>query len=270
MESAKIYLGSVQTTGSQINSGLSILLILRGSVALKCPDLNRILTENHCAVLNHNDFFALESNGPNVLLWINISRNWLQTVCPQASERRYLCCSTASTSASELLYDDLRRGITQAAMQYFRRETGYELLVQAQLLTVLHILLLHFVNEEQVSERKDDNKKIAPVLAFLRQNYREPVSLEATARKFFISEAHLSRRFRKELGVTFSEYLTALRLESARQDIIYSVHHADRSEQWVCKHAFHEPVLPADLWLPPCPVPSRKPQPPRQSGAALA
>ena len=96
------------------------------------------------------------------------------------------------------------------------------MLVQAQLLTVLHILLLHFVNEEQVSERKDDNKKIAPVLAFLRQNYREPVSLEATARKFFISEAHLSRRFRKELGVTFSEYLTALRLESARQDIIYS------------------------------------------------
>ena len=222
MESAKMYLGSVQKTGSQINSGLTILLILRGRVALKCPDLNRTLTDNHCAVLNHNDFFTLESNGPNVLLWINIPRNWLQTVCPQASERRYLCCSTASASASESLYDDLRHGITQAAMHYFRRETGYELLVQAQLLTVLHILLLHFVNEKQVSERKDDNKKIAPVLAFLRQNYREQISLEATARKFFISEAHLSRRFRKELGVTFSEYLTALRLESARQDIIYS------------------------------------------------
>jgi len=222
MDPIQILLGSIKQTGSQINSGLSVILTLRGTILLKSPDLNRRLTENQCAVLNHNDFFTLESDSPNVILWVNMDRSWLQAVCPEAVNQRYFCCSTVTASASEPLYDDLRRSVTRAAMHYFRREEGYFLLLQAQLLKTLYTLMLHFNADEGKKGPEGEHRRLDPILNYLRLNYRESITLDSTAKAFYISAAHLSRTFRQELGVTFLEHLTALRLESAQRELLYS------------------------------------------------
>lgn len=50
---------------------------------------------------------------------------------------------------------------------------------------------------------------------FLSQNYASRISLEQLARRFEVSPAYLSRLFRRETGVSFSDYLVTLRLEAA-------------------------------------------------------
>ncbi len=50
---------------------------------------------------------------------------------------------------------------------------------------------------------------------FLTQNYASEFTLEQLARRFEVSPAYLSRLFRHEFGVSFSRYLTTLRLEAA-------------------------------------------------------
>lgn len=52
---------------------------------------------------------------------------------------------------------------------------------------------------------------------FLDQNYAEQLSLKQTAKHIGISPAYLSRIFHQEYGVSFSKYLTSLRLEEARK-----------------------------------------------------
>jgi len=52
---------------------------------------------------------------------------------------------------------------------------------------------------------------------FLDQNFDKPLSLKETAGYIGISQAYLSRIFHHEYGVSFCKYLTALRLEAARQ-----------------------------------------------------
>lgn len=53
----------------------------------------------------------------------------------------------------------------------------------------------------------------------IRTHWREPLSLSVLASGLFVSESYLSRVFRKHLGMTFTEYLVSVRLESAVQEL---------------------------------------------------
>ncbi len=71
----------------------------------------------------------------------------------------------------------------------------------------------------QVTERKETPQwqLLKKTLAYIQANYREGITQEQVAQAVHLSPGYLSRLFRKEQGVTFSEYLTSLRLEKAQQ-----------------------------------------------------
>lgn len=221
-EPIRIALGSVERSGSQMNSGLSIILVLRGAVTLKTPGQNRSLTQSHYAVINHNDVYILDSSGPNVFLWVTMEQPWLEFVCPEYAHDRYYCCSTVSNPAIQPLFDVIRQRVIRTAMLRYRQEEGYALLMQAELMQLLHTLSLHFCSGTRQSALTGTSERLKPVLEYVNRSFQEPMTLESVAERFYLSHAHLSRLFRKELNMTFVEYLTALRLESARQDLLYT------------------------------------------------
>lgn len=52
---------------------------------------------------------------------------------------------------------------------------------------------------------------------YIRQNFRKDLALEEVAREAGISPYYFSKLFKEEAGVNFSEYLTGLRIETAKQ-----------------------------------------------------
>jgi two-component system response regulator YesN len=52
---------------------------------------------------------------------------------------------------------------------------------------------------------------------YIRDNYKENLTLESVAQQVFISPFYLSHLFREELDITFLEYLTRIRIETAKQ-----------------------------------------------------
>lgn len=201
-ESIRVAMGSVERSGSQVNSGLTVILVLRGAVSLKSPEQSSTLSEGHYAVLNHNDIYTLDSGGPNVFLWVSMERSWLESVCPDQANSRYYCRSTVSNPATQPLFDAIRQVVIRAAMLRYRQEEGYALLMQAELMRVLHTLSLHFRSDVQRTASGKTGGRLAPVLEFIDRNFREPITLESTASAFYLSGAHLSRLFRRELVQT--------------------------------------------------------------------
>jgi len=63
-------------------------------------------------------------------------------------------------------------------------------------------------------ERKRDF--IREVCAWLRQHYRDDITLAKLADTFYVSAPYLSRRFHEKTGVTIGQYLEDVRLEAAR------------------------------------------------------
>lgn len=54
---------------------------------------------------------------------------------------------------------------------------------------------------------------------FIEKHYAEPISLSQVAEWIGVSESYLSKRFVKETGTNFVDYLTRLRVEKAKQMI---------------------------------------------------
>ena len=58
---------------------------------------------------------------------------------------------------------------------------------------------------------------IVGALAYIDRHYPEDLTLNTVADHVFLNREYLSRRFKQEVGVTFSEYLTSLRLRCAKE-----------------------------------------------------
>jgi len=66
-------------------------------------------------------------------------------------------------------------------------------------------------------EKRDENSLlINRVLAYVKEHYREDISLERCAGEAAVSYTHLSRLFSRETGCGFSEYLNRLRVAEAK------------------------------------------------------
>lgn len=54
-------------------------------------------------------------------------------------------------------------------------------------------------------------------MKYIRENYNRNLTLENVAQQIYISPYYLSHMFREELGITFVEYLTMVRMEEAKK-----------------------------------------------------
>lgn len=59
------------------------------------------------------------------------------------------------------------------------------------------------------------SKRIARVIERINASYSRRITLAEIAASEYVSEAWLSRLFRKEVGISFMQYITRLRLEKA-------------------------------------------------------
>jgi len=65
-------------------------------------------------------------------------------------------------------------------------------------------------------ERKTEHANLKEIVKHLNENYRNDISIQSIARSFYMNPNYLSQLFKRELNVTFTEYLTQARLRQAR------------------------------------------------------
>jgi two-component system response regulator YesN len=58
---------------------------------------------------------------------------------------------------------------------------------------------------------------LASALNYIRENHKNNISLEDVSQHIYISPYYLSHLFKEELGITFVEYLTKVRIEEAKK-----------------------------------------------------
>ena len=77
--------------------------------------------------------------------------------------------------------------------------------------------LIKSYNADKPSEAESMKIVIRKALEYMRNNYRETITLNDVAEHTYISACYLSRLFTKELGKSFVEYLSEIRIEKAKE-----------------------------------------------------
>lgn len=126
---------------------------------------------------------------------------------------RFFCNSTQGPNDNYML---LRRYLTNLLL--IRYEGGeYE---EAESRRLIYEMLIFLVNNFTLTDLAPAaSKKIDDVTEYLDANFRSDLSLNRVSGQFHMTPPAFSRFFKKEMGITFYQYLSAVRLEHAVEDL---------------------------------------------------
>lgn len=68
-----------------------------------------------------------------------------------------------------------------------------------------------------VTRNVKNAETLGQVLRYIRENFAQPITLDEVARSVYLSPFYFSHLFMDELGITFMEYLTRVRMEEAKK-----------------------------------------------------
>lgn len=84
------------------------------------------------------------------------------------------------------------------------------------------VLRLYLKASETIQEitRNRNKLDLEKIKKYIQETYTEGITLEQTAQFFYVSKEYLSKSFKAAVGRGFSEYVTALRMEKAKELIL--------------------------------------------------
>lgn len=92
----------------------------------------------------------------------------------------------------------------------------------SNLMSCFLINLLRLEKQKNLINNPQYPISIQKAVYHVMSNFKKDITLESTAKAVYISPGHLSKEFHKNIGITFKDFLTNLRLDYSCQLLLYS------------------------------------------------
>ncbi len=116
---------------------------------------------------------------------------------------------------------EIRAGIEEIYKEWQGRKEGYQLMIKANVLRILTMLIRTYQDEsksdEMLKEKKTAMKRLEQAFAYIDTHYCEKITLEDVAASVYMSSNYFSSYFRKVTNISFSDYVTRMRINHARE-----------------------------------------------------
>lgn len=158
-------------------------------------------------------------------LYIYVSRDFLKRYVPDLDILK-LNCTRESLQREKLgEYLTICEMMKELPRLYITQPRGYEMRCESIVMEVLFILVNHFSQALPGQENLDESdvrvrERLAEILSYISEHYREDISLEEISGKFGLSREYFCRFFKKYMGVTFVRHLHLVRLVHIHDDIL--------------------------------------------------
>lgn len=121
----------------------------------------------------------------------------------------------------EKVNEEIRISIREIYQEWNERKEGYPLMIKANVLRILTMLIRAYQDEtksgEMLKEKKNAMKRLEQAFTYINDHYCEKITLEEVAASVYMSSNYFSSYFRKVTGISFSEYVTRIRISHARE-----------------------------------------------------
>lgn len=116
---------------------------------------------------------------------------------------------------------EIRVGIQEIYKEWNDRKEGYPLMIKANVLRILTMLIRTYQDEsksgEMLKEKKNAMKRLEQAFVYIDAHYCEKITLEDVAASVYMSANYFSSYFRKVTNISFSDYVTRMRINHARE-----------------------------------------------------
>lgn len=194
---------------------IEIFALFEGELEFYVDEVRYSLRPGEFMLVNSNEVHSIFSPKRNQTVVLQIP---LATFEKYYTEEKFIYFSHSSRLQDEEVMQLLR----EMYQVYREKPCGYELKVQGQFYMLLYVLVAKYretdVNEKVIqTSRKLD--RLSRITDYMKENYREDISLESLAERFGYSPAYLSRMFRKYAKTNYKACLDDIRLSHAVKEL---------------------------------------------------
>lgn len=211
----------------ETNDSINIFLVLYGRVSIIVLGKKYDMVRDDLLLVNPLQQYEIEGSKKNVFLHLRIYKEQINQYFTNTGVP-FFECSTVEAEGNEYeKFKKMRKILAHLMAIYFKQTEGFKLEVYKHLFTLLTHLVKEFKNEIRVYPTINTStvdERISIILGKIQTEYNQVLLLGELAEESEISYYYLSRTFKKQVGHTFTEYLTKIRLSHATEEIIATNH----------------------------------------------
>ncbi|ELW9440506.1 helix-turn-helix domain-containing protein [Pluralibacter gergoviae] len=209
--------GEIISLSEEGKSALTLLWVLEGTQTLEVEGESRRLDQNALHIINGHQRWTLSGSPDNVTLRLVLSAAWLCQLYPEFFSHAY---AVPDESDGRLPHCDALRHLLHQLLAgtLLNHSPRYRLEATRWISEILLLLTGRFQQPPALRVRQQNpgwSRRISHVVERINTGYTRRITLAEIARAEFVSEPWLSRLFHKEVGISFMQYITRLRLEKA-------------------------------------------------------
>lgn len=208
----KISIETIKDASRHWHSSIEIYLVLSGEITIIMNAKSYQLQEDDIILVNTNQFHEVHSKN-NVTALLQIKYDFIK---PWLTDSAYFECNSAKYH-NKSKYFALKKSIAKLIHLKYNTKDHKELLITSQSYQLIHELIINFksAGQEMSGKNYKNLKRLKGILEFLNDNYMDNITLNMVADREYLSPSYLSHFFEKNMGISFFNYLTGVRMNHA-------------------------------------------------------
>lgn len=172
---------------------------------------NYFLKEGDFVIVNPNEIHWIESPIPNYTIVLQIPLKMFQE---HLKDGQFIQFTHKRKEKDKEVMEIIRK------MQkcYEEKKYGYVMQMKSMFYSLMYEMVSEYQELEVTQDMLKKNKRmnrLSEITAYMKENYKDGLSLEILSEVFGYTPAYLSRMFQKYAGINFKSYLQNIRVERA-------------------------------------------------------
>ena len=202
---------------------VEIIYMQEGSLDVTVESESFTIQKEDCIVINGNVLHSTKCTSPNTAILLQIPLDFMEKYIPDLGQLIFLFDFRTKDQRLQTKQAMFKTILEQLQIINDVRPDGYLLRFNSLIFELLFQLYHNFavkILQNNTSQEKKDMDRLEPVLNYISEHYREPISLNEIAKVACLQAGYFCRFFRKKMGITFLEYQNEYRLSFIYRDLI--------------------------------------------------
>jgi xylan 1,4-beta-xylosidase len=203
-----------------LHAEIEIIFVIEGQVKVEIKDTEYKLEAEDIILINSSIMHSLECEDEAIICYVQYPYQMFSKIIKNAN----CIFSCNSVSNTEHPYEELRNIFHELIYHDVQQLHRTDCLKNSLLYKLLDYLIENYILEDHMENmnKVDDDVRLQQIITYVNSNFQYKMSLFSLAEELYVSTSTLSRFFRKQTGIYFTDYVKQVRMRYAMQDLLYS------------------------------------------------
>lgn len=202
---------------------IEIIYLINGDLEVQINNETTQMRKNDFIVINPMTIHSTRCRGGNTAILLQIPLSFLETFVPDIREYSFLVDLGAKDPRTQTKLGEIRSTLQSLWIAYQFQAEGYLFRCYSLIFELIYILVHSFsqkLDRNELQRNQKNLERIEKIIGYVKEHYKEPVSIREIAGEVGLNEIYFSRFFKANMGITFLEYLNMVRLEKIHVDLL--------------------------------------------------